>query len=332
MELEAPQTLLEGGNGDLADLCDLREADIQDFAALQNEGHAAGSEARRHVLLTEAELLHLFGYAIAENHEMFLLCPLKREFTERKGDVFGGLRGRRTRLCLSLAEQPLLACHRQNLLELFEGFREGGRTEAEHLRNVLGLAGAAGFLEYQIHAAGEHRIAAQALASPDLLDGDVHLETAFDDGLVEAVVQADELKAFIGLHEGAFLVGDGVPGVVLAYLVHDLGLALAENHRTERGLGAVGILGCTDTGGIAPAVVVAEESVLCRGVEGAANDFATGFADQEVGFIKTVGCAAIGTGVGIDHDLLFILSPSYDCFDGLRLFLEFGENQFHCLT
>ncbi len=84
---------MEGGNGDLADLGNLTEADVQDFAALQNEGHAAGGEARRHVLLAEAELLHLFGHAIAENHEVFLLCPLKREFTEGEGNVFGGLRG-----------------------------------------------------------------------------------------------------------------------------------------------------------------------------------------------------------------------------------------------
>ncbi len=132
-----------------------------------------------------------------------------------------------------MAEEPLLACHRQNLLELFEGFGEGGRTEAEHLGNVLGLAGAAGFLEYQIHAAGEHRVAAQALASTDLLDRNIHLKTALDNGLVEAVIQADELEALVGLHEGAFLVGHGIPGMVLAHLVHDLGLALTENHRTE---------------------------------------------------------------------------------------------------
>jgi hypothetical protein len=98
-------------------------------------------------------------------------------------------------------------------------------------------------------------------------------------------------------------------------------------------LGKRRILGRSYTGRIAAPIVIAEEPVFGGGVEGASDHFAATLANEEVGSVKTIGLEASGTGVhgtGLD-DLAIILSPSYERFDGLRLFVECSENQVHCL-
>ncbi len=177
--------------------------------------------------MTEAKELHLFGDTGAQDGQVFLLGPLQWEFRKGERNVLNGFGGRRTRLRLRQGEESLLTSHRQKLLELFQGLREGGAAQGEHIGNVLRLSGAAGFLEHQIHAAGEHGVATEPLAPPNLLDGDVHAAAALDHGLVEPLVQPDQGQTLVGLHDRPLLIGHRIPGMVLANLVHGLGFALS---------------------------------------------------------------------------------------------------------
>jgi hypothetical protein len=109
----------------------------------------------------------------------------------------------------------------------------------------------------------------------------------------------------VGLDERPFLIRNGVPGVVLAHLIHILAAFSAQNDCAEGGLGQIGVLDLTDAGRITSAIIIAIEAIFCRSVKGATDDLAATPTGLELIHIKAVGLFAERTDILINGLLHF---------------------------
>lgn len=101
--------------------------------------------------------------------------------------------------------------------------------------------------------------------------GDIVLLTEIENGRIETLVQSGNLKCLKDVEEAALLVGEHVPGVVSADLVHGPAAISGasrlgwKNHRAEARFRKAVILGCADAAGITPATIILTEIAVLGG-------------------------------------------------------------------
>ena len=183
--------------------------------------NGCGGERGWHVFRAKGEILSGVrnGRAQAEKHREF--GALEWEFAERMSDIVGGtcaLQGRRR--AGEPFELAFLMGNGENLLHIFECLREVAGFDVKHVCDLLWLSGLAGLLERQENTGGQDRGSREAALLAVFRECDVVFLAEIEDSGVEALVRGRDLQGFEDMEEAALLVGQHVPRVIAANLVH----------------------------------------------------------------------------------------------------------------